>query len=700
MKSLIGKTIDNYHILEILGQGGMGVVYKAEDKALEKEVAIKVIDPFLARDEGFLRRFKTEAKAMAKLTNPNIVTVHALRETEFGFFMVMEFVDSKTLSEWVKEQGAFSLEETIMIAKQLLGAIGYAHNAGVIHRDIKPSNILVSKAGKVKIMDFGLAKVMKKHSPESTVTHMRAGTLYYMSPEQVKGLKNVDVRSDIYSVGMTIYEMLAGRRPFEKTDTEFTIQKQIVDGKIPSPVKFNSNIPKPLAKIILKAISQDPSKRYQKAEEMLAAIEEFEIGKRNVKVKDSATVSSATGNKKLIYVAGALSIVILFVLLFSLGVFSSDGKIEPGYLTISTNPPNAEITINQKAIGQSPVKELELQAGNTKIEIRKKGYIAFDTNIVIENDEDYALTFNLEKEVEEIIAEVPEEKPDERNAIGFGRIKISSNPSGSMVYLNGKRVGETPFEDNNLKTGRYNIIVRNADHLDYKRTVSITKDNLTPISATLLPAGAVSIKSEPSGTVVYLNGNRLGTTPINNKTLRESRYQLKFTKDGYKDLDTTINVIHKEKTNLTASLKLSTGLFKILVRPYGSVYVNNKEISENSIAQISQDLAVGTYNIRATHPTLGIWQKEIKITDGKTNEYVVDFNKEYEVIVTSTPINAQIKIDGKLSGKYTPKLIKLRMGNHSIGVEKVGFTLIGSEKKILIEKDIKETPIHFDLKKN
>ena len=269
-----------------------------------------------------------------------------------------------------------------------------------------------------------------------------------------------------------------------------------------------------------------------------------------------------------------------------------------------------------------------------------------------------------------------------------------------MVYLNGKRVGETPFEDNNLKTGRYNIIIRSADHIDYKRTVSISPDKLTPISATLLPAGTVSIRSEPSGSVVYLNGNRLGTTPINNKSLRESRYQLKFTKDGYKDLDTTINVIHKEKTNFTASLKFLTGIFKILVRPYGSVYVNNKEVSENSIAQISQDLAVGKYNIRATHPTLGIWQKEIEITESKTNQYVVDFNREYEVIVTSTPINAQIILDGKLSGKYTPKLIKLRMGNHSIGVEKDGFSMIGGERKILIESDIKETPVHFDLKKN
>ena len=112
------------------------------------------------------------------------------------------------------------------------------------------------------------------------------------------------------------------------------------------------------------------------------------------------------------------------------------------------------------------------------------------------------MTFNLEKEVEDIIAELPDEKPDDNKAIGFGRIKITSNPNGSMVYLNGKRVGETPFEDNNLRTGRYSIIVRGADHLDYKRTVNITKDNLTPISATLIPSGTVTIKSQPGGAVV------------------------------------------------------------------------------------------------------------------------------------------------------------------------------------------------------
>ncbi|MDP2364009.1 MAG: serine/threonine-protein kinase, partial [Ignavibacteria bacterium] len=187
MDSLIGKTIDNYRIIEVIGRGGMGVVFKALDTSLEKIVALKMIDPFLARDENFVRRFKTEAKALAKLENQNIVAVYALRETESGFFMVMEYVESKPLSQYLQENGPFNITDTISITKQLLNAIGHAHKVGVIHRDIKPSNILICDNGKIKVTDFGLAKVVEQKGPSSTVTQARAGTLYYMSPEQVKG---------------------------------------------------------------------------------------------------------------------------------------------------------------------------------------------------------------------------------------------------------------------------------------------------------------------------------------------------------------------------------------------------------------------------------------------------------------------------------------------------------------------------------
>ena len=699
MESLINQTIDNYHILEILGQGGMGVVYKAEDKALEKIVAIKVIDPFLARDESFLRRFKTEAKAMAKLTNPNIVSVYALRETKIGFFMVMEYVNSKTLSEWIKERGSFSLEDTIFIAKQLLGAIGSAHNAGVIHRDIKPSNILVSEEKKVKIMDFGLAKVMRTHSLESTVTNMRAGTLYYMSPEQVKGLKNVDIRSDLYSLGMTIYEMLAGRSPFDKTATQFTIQKQIVDGKIPSPIKFNSDISKPFAKFIQKVIAQDPSKRFQKAEDMLKALEELELNlKQKTAIKETTKSSSKKNYKPFFYGAIGFFLLILLALYFYFDIFNTNNSIKPAYLTINTIPPNATISVNKKIIGQSPITKLKTKLGNAKIKIRKNGFQFIDTNVVVENSEKYLFTFNLKKKLSEI--NVKEEQNEKDKLVEFGTLEINSTPSGSIVYLNGKRVGKTPFNNNKLKTDQYSIVVRNKDYVDYKRTIIVTKNKSVPINAKLIPAGIVDIESDPTKSIIYLDGKKIGATPYKNKKFRDGKYKIKFIKSGYKDFDTILNVQHKKTTKLIAHLELPRGVLKILVRPYGSVFIDNKLKSKNSIAQLSDSLIVGSHTIKAVHPTLGHWEKQIKISDNKMNEIVVDFNKDYEVIVTSSPINAQIIIDGKLSGKYTPKLIKIRTGNHSISVQKKGYNLVVKEKTLLIESNIKDEPIHFNLIKN
>jgi eukaryotic-like serine/threonine-protein kinase len=372
MESLIGKTIDNYRILEVIGRGGMGVVFKALDDNLEKIVALKMIDPFLARDENFVRRFKTEAKALARLENPNIVGVHALRNTEAGLFMVMEYVESQPLSNYLRDNGPFNIKDAISILKQLLNAIGHAHEVGVIHRDIKPSNILLCDNGKIKVTDFGLAKVVQQKSGASTVTQARAGTLYYMSPEQIKGLKNVDIRSDLYSLGMTVYEMLTGRVPFDKTDSDFTIQRQIVDGEIPSPVKFNSAIPKRMIKIIQKSINKEPEKRYQSANEMLKDILEFEkniLEERKEKVKDKVRDKTfikevkVERKKKTLKPVIILSSITISVLVGVFFLINSNERENPksALLSIVTTPEKAEILLNNNPIGESPVENYKIR---------------------------------------------------------------------------------------------------------------------------------------------------------------------------------------------------------------------------------------------------------------------------------------------------------------------------------------------------
>lgn len=267
----IGREVDGYKIQSVLGRGGMGIVYQAEDIALSRPVALKMIDPALARDEAFVRRFRAEARALARVNSPYIVNIHALRKSEFGMLIVMEYVDGGTLADLIDE-GPIPWERALPIIRQMLQAFEQAHGVGVIHRDIKPRNIMLSRAGTVKVTDFGLAKV-NQGDRASTMTQGVAGTLYYMSPEQVKGLQDLDHRSDLYALGMTIYEMLTGRLPFDRNASDFSIMRTIVEAKLPPPTQFRDDLPEPVARVIMQALEKEPDRRFENAREMLEAFE-------------------------------------------------------------------------------------------------------------------------------------------------------------------------------------------------------------------------------------------------------------------------------------------------------------------------------------------------------------------------------------------------------------------------------------------
>lgn len=271
----IGKEIDGYRIIEMVGRGGMGIVYRARHVELKLDRALKVIDPALARDTSFVRRFRSEARALARIDSPFIVRLHDLRTTEIGLTIVMEYVEGGTLKDRI-EEGPMAYEKGLPIVRQTLRALEDAHGADVIHRDIKPHNILLTRAMHVKMTDFGLAKINKSGDPNRTVTRGVYGTLNYMSPEQVKGYGRVDHRSDLYSVGMTMYEMLTGRLPFDEASSEYTIMRMIVEEELPHLSRYAPNTPDPLMEIVMKALEKDRAQRYQTASEMRTAIQAFE----------------------------------------------------------------------------------------------------------------------------------------------------------------------------------------------------------------------------------------------------------------------------------------------------------------------------------------------------------------------------------------------------------------------------------------
>lgn len=555
MDQLIGKEVDNYKILEVLGRGGMGVVFKAMDMNLEKIVALKMIDPFLARDENFLKRFKTEARALAKLESQNIVGVHALRETDYGLFMVMEYVQAKTISEWLREKGRFTVNETIAISTQIIKAIGHAHKVGVIHRDIKPNNILLCEDGTIKVMDFGLAKVVKEDSSQVTVTHAAAGTLFYMSPEQVKGLMNVDKRSDIYSIGMTIYEMLAGRTPFEKGESEFVIQKQIVEGRIPSPVKYNPLIPKDLVKFIMRSIDKDSDKRFQDTDEMLKTLSSVRIGNEDeeektriistYEQKKTTEVIPKPDRKKLYIIGAAILIIALVISVYFITRINpkpdvnheppSKPKIIPANLVIRSDPAGADVFVNGMSEGKTPVTKDSLAVARYSIVLKLSGYKDWQ-------DAGYKINSGL-NQINVKLEPVQELKPGvTKNAT----LLLNSVPA-STIYIDNNQVVSNSNETvrNSVTAGKHTI---RFVHPEYgTKTIAVNLDKNQNKQITCYFKQQVNIQSlnnagDPFWGTIYLNGVNTDKTTPGDLSLGPGTYNISVKKAGYQTVESNLQL--------------------------------------------------------------------------------------------------------------------------------------------------------------
>ncbi len=271
MDKYIGRLLDNrYEILEVLGMGGQAVVYKARCHRLNRLVAIKILKSEFSQDEEFRRRFHAESQAVAMLSHPNIVSVYDVSTNSEADYIVMELVDGISLKQYMEMKGVLNWKETLHFAIQIAKALEHAHSRGIVHRDIKPHNIMVLKNGSVKVTDFGIARIMSK---SNTLTKEALGSVHYISPEQAKGGR-VDNRSDIYSLGVVMYEMMTGRPPYDG-ESPVAVAIQHINGGAQMPSVLNPNIPGGLEQIIMKAMAHDPNDRYDSATAMLRDMDEF-----------------------------------------------------------------------------------------------------------------------------------------------------------------------------------------------------------------------------------------------------------------------------------------------------------------------------------------------------------------------------------------------------------------------------------------
>jgi len=323
---MIGKTILHYKILEKLGQGGMGVVYLAEDTKLKRQVAIKFLPHHISTNSDERKRFEIEAQAAAALNHPNIATIHSIEEADDELFIVMEYIKGKHLKDHIGTK-PLSVEETVDIAIQIARGLQEAHNNGVVHRDIKSANIMSNDKGQVKIMDFGLAKF--RGSAQLTQIGTTIGTAAYMSPEQARG-EDADQRADIWSFGIVLYELLTGQLPFPG-DYEQTVIYSILN----EDPDYNENLPTTLKSVLQKSLAKDADQRYQQMNELLADLE----GNNEIKNHESSSpdVFNKLRRKKSQHLY--LGIILILTLIITIAIFLlSEQKNEKIFDSIAVLP--------------------------------------------------------------------------------------------------------------------------------------------------------------------------------------------------------------------------------------------------------------------------------------------------------------------------------------------------------------------------
>jgi serine/threonine protein kinase len=491
---LIGKTVGKYRIIEQIGQGGMATVYKAFQADLDRLVAIKILAPHHALSPEFRERFFREAKSIAKLSHPNILTVYDIGIDEDLSYIAMKYVGGSRMNDIMGEK--IPLPRVCDLIDQISGALDHAHKNGIIHRDIKPANILL-EGDWVFLTDFGIAKIMEA-STALTSTGEVMGTPAYMSPEQASG-KTADHRTDIYSLGIVLYELVTGQVPFTG-ETPYGVLFRIVQGDLPLPRSFRPDLSEEVERVILKALAKDPEHRYNRAGELAEALR-LAVGKESGEISlktqplsspDSEKIvqtprpaasapplkepvaitpppSPVRNRRKLFAGIAALSVVLLIVigLFYPRGTDTSKqkGSVESQdsssvktkaapSLRIDSNPRSATVYVNGSSKGVTPIL-LDLPIGQYSVRVELPDYKPWEDVIRLDEPREYPVKVELEREVK------------------TASLEISTTPPGAYIYINGELLdGKTPLK-RFLKLGNYTILVRMTDYVDIERTIHI-----------------------------------------------------------------------------------------------------------------------------------------------------------------------------------------------------------------------------------
>ncbi|MGD2245742.1 MAG: protein kinase [Candidatus Aminicenantes bacterium] len=531
-----------YHIIEELGRGGMGKVYKVFDKELKEKMALKLLRPEIAADEKMTERFRNELKFARKITHKNICRMYDFNKDLENSYITMEYVSGEDLKSSVTRMGPLSAGKTVFLARQICEGLAEAHKLGVIHRDLKPQNIMIDRAGNIRIMDFGIAR--SAQAKGVTATGMMIGTPEYMAPEQVEG-KDVDQRADIYSLGVILFELLTGTVPFEG-DTPITVAIKHLKDEAPEPKTLNATVPDDMNKVVLKCLEKDRTKRYASVEELLSELDKIEKGvpitdriipdKKPTPVGETSFLGGYIREKPqikkyLIPVFAVIAVGILAIALIKLLPLqkSSESLLPPpppplqeGKLVVNSVPSEAAVYIDGNQLGITPVTS-PLSPGKHSLRIEKSGYEEITEEIEIVSAQTVEKKYTLAR---------IQTKPQLTRKLN---VKISTIPSPANIYINDLFVSNSPFSGE-YERGRYTIRIEKQGYSSIEEEIDL-RSNFSKMYRLKRTYGWFSISAHPYAEV-EIDGKPIGkpgerVPPVKVVRVTSGPHRIKFILKDY-----------------------------------------------------------------------------------------------------------------------------------------------------------------------
>ncbi len=688
-----------YETLRELGRGSMGVVYEAHDPQIDRTVALKVLRQDRNASDAFVRRFLKEAKAIGRLSHPNIVTVYDVGEDHGTIYIAMEFLEGQPLNQ-VMEDRQFNFEEVLDIGIQIAETLDYAHSKGVVHRDIKPSNILVQPKERMKITDFGIAHIEDPSATLQTQDGEILGTPAYMSPEQVLG-KTIDGRSDLFSLGVILYELSTGTRPFGRQGkTLATMFNEITNTTPPDPAELNSAMDPSLSRVIMKCLAKDPRERYASGEALADVL-------RECRTKETATVVFAPVHPAAPDAPPAKRSRVLLPLLLILmmtALAASLFHVYPGMLQRVTGwfgkpaddhgpagqmamlkaesvPDGVELWIDGSLKGRAPL-EIQLDLGKHSVRAVAPGYEEWTEELVLSEPKLHPLQIQLKQRV----------------ALAF--VKIESTPSGAALSIDGVSEGKTPL-GLELPLGEHDVFLSLKDHEDWKTRIRVSEEKEYSVAAELKPvpvarSAALKVDTEPGGAEIFLNGEPRGKSPTE-IALPLGRYLVTARLEGYVDWSEEMQLGEARAYPLRVRLEPEVNKARLSVisdPPGADVQVDGKPMGRTPA---SGEFPTGRRVVQISREGYEAHTEEVSLDEPR--EYALDITlqgvaREGALRIESVPAGADIFLDGKPAG-VTPFELKIQPGEHMVALKLQDHE--EWQQRVRIEEG-KEYPIRVDMK--